>query len=330
MAVVLFISVSCSQDDKIGGEEDYSGSKTDSIEVVLLTGEATNIGYASATLNATYSIDNAEIVEGVAVFYYGMIDDVETLKVSGKKVVSDMLSDKNESFDVTITDLEPLTHYYYVACITINNIEYYGSVKSFITDHEYVDLGLSVKWATCNVGASRPEEYGDYYAWGETEVKNDYCWNTYKWCKGSDVTLIKYCLDGSNGYNGYIDDKVELELDDDVAHVKWGGSWRMPTKCEQAELLDNCTWDWVEENGVNGYRVTSNMPGFTDSSIFLPVAGYRSSTSLSHTGSIGYYWSSSLDDDMQVFAWYINFNSANDFSGSFSRVFGQSVRPVCQ
>ena len=132
-------------------------------------------------------------------------------------------------------------------------------------EHEYVDLGLSVKWATCNMGASSPEEYGDYYAWGETETKSTYDWNTYKWCKGSENTLTKYCTDSDYGT---VDNKTVLDPEDDVAHVKWGGNWRMPTDAEIEELRENCIWKWTTQNGKNGYKVTSKKNG---NSIFLPL-----------------------------------------------------------
>ena len=139
--------------------------------------------------------------------------------------------------------------------------------------HEYVDLGLSVLWATCNVGADNPEEPGDFYAWGETSTKMSYKESNYKWSKGSDNKLTKYCSDKNDGYKKFVDNKMVLDPEDDVAHIKWGVGWRMPTKDELQELKDNCTWTWDSINGMKGYRVTSNMPGYTDRSIFLPAAG---------------------------------------------------------
>ena len=158
-------------------------------------------------------------------------------------------------------------------------------------NHEYVDLGLSVKWATCNVGATKPEEYGDYFAWGETQPKSNYDWSTYKYCNGSYKTLTKY--NNSSSY-GTVDNKTTLDLSDDAARANWGGSWRMPTRAEQDELRNNCTWTWTTQNGVNGYKVTSKSNG---NSIFLPAAGYRDDSSLNNAGSTGYYWSSSLYTD---------------------------------
>ena len=145
---------------------------------------------------------------------------------------------------------------------------------------EYVDLGLSVKWATFNVGATSPEDYGDYFAWGDTEPKENYNWATYKWCEGTDKTMTKYCSDSNYGNNGFTDNKMELDLSDDAAHANWGGNWRMPTDAELTELREQCTWTWTTQDGVNGYKVTSKTSGYTDKSIFLPAAGYRFENSL--------------------------------------------------
>ena len=201
--------------------------------------------------------------------------------------------------------------------------------------YQYIELGLSVKWASLNVGASKPEEYGDYYAWGETETKTDYSWSTYKWCNGSYTTMTKYCNNSSYGNNGFTDTKTTLDPDNDVAHVKWGGSWRMPIKAEQDELHNSCTWTWyssgnTEFNGVAGYKVTSNVPGYTDRFIFLPAAGYRSGTGLSGVGSFGSCLSSSLYTGNPSGAWSLDFDSdgVNRYDYG-NRGNGFSVRPVC-
>ena len=193
--------------------------------------------------------------------------------------------------------------------------------------HEYVDLGLSVKWATCNVGATKPEEYGDYFAWGETQPKSYYDWSNYKWCNGSDDTQTKYC---TNSSYGIVDHKTVLEAADDAATVNWGGSWRMPTKAEQNELRTECTWTWTTENGLNGYRITSNKAGYTDKSIFLPAAGARYCSDLLNAGSYGFYWSSSLRTDYPYNAEGWCFLSDYKDLIYDSRNYGRSVRPVCQ
>ena len=184
-----------------------------------------------------------------------------------------------------------------------------------------VDLGLSVKWACCNVGAESPEDYGGYYAWGETGEKNNYSWSTYKWCNGSYDTMTKYCTQSSYGT---MDNKTTLELSDDVAHVKWGGSWRMPTLDEIKELIYDCSWSWTTQNGVKGYKVT----GPNGNSIFLPAAGFRDDGVVCYRGSLGYYWSSTLNSSGSNNAYCLDFNSSYRGWSSYNRFNGRTVRPV--
>ena len=188
--------------------------------------------------------------------------------------------------------------------------------------YEAVDLGLpsGIKWATFNVGATKPEEYGGYYAWGETEEKENYSWSTYKWCNGSSTTMTKYCTDGSSGI---VDDKTVLDPEDDVAHVKWGGSWRMPTRPEQDELRDNCTWQWTTVNNVKGCRVT----GPNGNSIFLPAGGYRRYSSI-YNAELGHYWSSSFF--IGISSYDLGFNNGGHNYGDGDRPYGHSVRPVSE
>ena len=203
--------------------------------------------------------------------------------------------------------------------------------------HDYVDLGLpsGTLWATCNVGASKPEDYGGYYAWGETEEKDYYDCSTYKYCKG-EKSMTKYCNDSRYGYNGYTDNRTVLEPEDDVAHVKWGGDWRMPTDAEWSELRNssNCAWTWYESGnaefgGIAGYKVTSKKSGYTGKSIFLPAAGSRYYDHLYDVGSDGSYWSSSLYESNPDFAWCVYFNSGECGRDDDGRHYGYSVRPVC-
>ena len=193
-------------------------------------------------------------------------------------------------------------------------------------DHEYVDLGLpsGTLWATCNVGADNPEDYGDYFAWGETQPKDTYNWSTYQYCMGSYNTLTKYCNNSSYGYNGFTDDLTTLLPEDDAATANWGSDWRMPTKEEWQELYDNTTMTWTTQNGVNGRLFTAS----NGNSLFLPAAGYRGNGSLYCAGSYGDYWSSSLNTDYPYDAWYFDFNSGSCRMYNGSRGCGQSVRPV--
>ncbi len=231
------------------------------------------------------------------------------------------------AFTYNMTGLQSGTTYYARAYAINEKGIAYGEEVSFTTlslnGHEYVDLGLSVKWATMNVGASSPEDYGDYFAWGETEPKDVYDWSTYKWCNGSYTSITKY--NTSSSY-GTVDNKTTLELSDDAAYKNWGGSWRMPTYAEMTELREQCIWTWIAQNGVNGYKVTSKSNG---NSIFLPAAGDRYDSSLSLAGSYGNYWSSSLDTDNPDDAWGVSFESGNVSRGDCNRYDGHSVRPVC-
>ena len=190
--------------------------------------------------------------------------------------------------------------------------------------YEYVDLGLSVKWATCNIGAESPEGYGSYFAWGETEPKSNYSWSTYKHCNnGSSSILTKYNVGSSWGT---VDNITTLELEDDAARVNLGGSWRMPTSAEQDELIEKCTWTWTTLNGVKGYRVVSKSNG---NSIFLPAAGSRDGTSVYDAGSIGFYWSSSLGSGYPAVAYYLGFASDGVYWSIAARYTGYTVRAVC-
>jgi hypothetical protein len=192
-------------------------------------------------------------------------------------------------------------------------------------EEEYVDLGLpsGILWATRNVGANSPEDYGDYFAWGETQPKSNYDWSTYKWCNGSSDTLTKY---NTQSNYGTVDNKTTLDLSDDAANANWGGSWRMPTDAEITELREQCTWTWTTQNGVNGYKVTSQSNG---NSIFLPATGHYHNNTLKLQGSSGDYWSSSLDTRIPPLAWEFGFGSDTVKKDDYSRLYGLSVRPVC-
>ena len=200
---------------------------------------------------------------------------------------------------------------------------------------EYVDLGLSVKWATKNLGASKPSDYGNYYTWGETEPKAEYTWATYKWMQTGQSDwkhITKYTIaDGKTegiwydaGGNFIGDNKTTLEAADDAATRKLGSPWRMPTKEEIRELLDHCTWNWTTQDGVNGCEVK----GPNGNSIFLPAAGYRKGSLLYYAGSGGDYWSSSLCAAYSGLARYLGFDSGGRGWYDNGRYYGFSVRPV--
>lgn len=191
---------------------------------------------------------------------------------------------------------------------------------------EAVDMGLSVKWASFNVGASAPEDYGDYYAWGETETKDIYDWETYKWLEGTDYFHGPFTKYNTHSSTGPIDDRTVLEPEDDVAHVKWGGNWRMPTNEEFSELVNNCTKVLTTENSVDGYRFISNING---NSIFLPAAGSRTGNEINSPGYYANYWSSSANYSPFSYELMFRLGSFRGM-GSDNRCLGFPVRPVTE
>ena len=201
-----------------------------------------------------------------------------------------------------------------------------GTNEEIKEEHEWVDLGLpsGTLWATCNVGANSPEEYGDYFAWGETEPKNDYSWSTYKYCKGSYDSMTKYCKSSSFGT---VDNKTELEPSDDAATVNWGSNWQMPSIEQLEELINSSytTTTWTTLNGVEGRKITSKSNG---NSIFLPPAGFRIDTSRTHAGLYGYYWSRSLAANGSWYAYSLRFYPGDIYASYHDRDAGRSVRPV--
>ncbi len=215
----------------------------------------------------------------------------------------------------------------YVKTITVAKGERKQVQATLSNSHNYVDLGLpsGILWATCNVGADSPEDYGDYFAWGEAQPKDTYDRSTYQYCMGSPSTLTKYCNDPSRGYNGFTDNLTTLLPEDDAATANWGSDWRMPTREEWEELYQNTTLTWTTQNGVNGFLFTAT----NGNSLFLPAAGCRCSGSLNNAGSDGCYWSSSLYTFNPSNAWYSYFYSGSYFMGSSCRRYdGQSVRAV--
>lgn len=246
-----------------------------------------------------------------------------------KTVYADMGS---ESYFAELTGVESNTDYvvrafaqdqvgnirYSDNTVEVNSGEIEGSadVGGSENGHEYVDLGLSVKWATCNVGANSPEESGGYYAWAETEEKDWYDSNTHKYHKNAKES--KY---------GSADGKTVLEPMDDAAHVNWGGAWRMPSRGEFEELCNDCLWTWTTINGVNGYTVTSKING---NSIFLPATGTKHCGELMWGNEIGYYWSNTLNyerEDKADRLWFSN-DYGKGVACDYRYIDGNTVRPV--
>lgn len=252
----------------------------------------------------------------VGIIYSKGVSASDQLRL-GESGVAKSISE-NE-YNCSISDLSPLTTYHYRVFFESGESVLYGDVKSFTTPKfegyvkQSVDLGLSVKWAACNLGATKPEGFGNYYAWGETKTKSSY--------------------DGDNSENSYdlrrrgvIDGRGNLTTKYDAARATWGGKWRMPTEDEFDELLDRCTWTWTEQKGVCGYKVV----GPSGRSIFLPAAGLRYGTSSIFVGSNGLYWSSTAYESSSLDAYNLYFDSGSKSTGYNYRRNGRSVRPVSE
>ena len=232
-----------------------------------------------------------------------------------------------DTFSSTLEDIIPGQKYYYRAYYINQQFIYYGDVKEFATDEwagpNAVDLGLSVKWADMNVDAYRPWERGNFYAWGELEPKESYKSNNYRFYHEGTMKLTKYCNDKIYGYEEYTDNLTTLEPEDDVAHVKWGDGWRMPSKDEFLELMDttNCVWIYTNMNGMTGYKIESKKNG---NSIFLPES------SDSHGCGGGLYWANCIEPDLAAAAPNLYFNHAMNrlYINTYIRDVGLTIRPV--
>lgn len=286
-------------------------------------------GYEDGSMLSFSGILDASAV-GNAVDYQFTIDDVTTSILYTRDAGTKTLSESK-----------------YIGIGAINNSSVWNAF-------EYVDLGLpsGTKWAKCNLGAATETDFGDYYAWGDVETyyeagyaqehpqehwksgKTDgYVWANYKWSNGTMNTQTKYC---TNNDNGTYDGLTILVPEDDAAHVKLGGNWRMPTREEQDELGANCVWNWYlngnsEFGGIAGFKVTSKIDGYTDRFIFLPANGSRVGTNFNEAGSCGAYWSSSLAINAPYYAWCFAFYSSdmNDIHAwNLYRDEGMSIRPV--
>ena len=297
---------------------------TESSKPVVITYSASNINTAGATLSGNVTSGGGATVTDRG-FIYGTNSSNLTQTVQS--------GNGTGNFTKVLTALTSGTTYYYKAYAT-NSVgtaygENTGAATGTLNGHEWVELGLpsGLLWSTTNIGAENPEDYGNYYAWGETATKETYTWDTYSLCNGTSNTITKYCNDPNFGDNGFTDSLTILETTDDAAATNWGSGWRMPTQTEMQELIHNCTHEWTTRNGVNGRLFT----GPNGNTIFLPAAGFRYRTSLHEAGYYGLYWSSSLVTGSLINAWGLFFDSDNCGSGNYNyRYYGRPVRPVCE
>ena len=294
---------------------------------LITTSSPTSFSYNSAVIVGNVTDDGGSEVTERGIVYSTYRNPTT---IDGKVINGSGLGE----FNCVLSDLQATTIYYARAYAINEKGTAYGEEVSFTTPkygegiengYKYVDLGLSVKWATMNVGASTPEGYGNHFAWGELEPKTIYDWSTYKHCKGNENTLTKY--NTRSEYGTVVDYKTKLDAIDDVATVNWGGSWRIPTDEEWAELFEQCTQIRTTQNGVDGCVVTSNSNG---NSIFLPAAGERREGSPGFAGSTCCYWSSSLyDSDFPSCAYGVSSALGPLMLFDVGREFGHTIRPVC-
>lgn len=329
MTMVVF-AAGCGKDDNSnngggiinnGGNNNGGGTND---EVTLITTTPQDITSTSAVCGGTVSVSDGITLSEVGVCW----GTSSTPTVAGSHVSAGSVE---EQFTCAVSGLEPDTKYYVRAYALCGEKFYYGNAKDFTTlnnSHDYVDLGLpsGTLWATCNVGATTPEGYGDYFAWGETQPKDYYDWDTYQHCNGDYDQLTKYCNDSDYGYNGFTDNLTVLQPSDDAATANWGSGWRMPTQAEFQELLNNTTVSWTQQNGVNGRLFTAS----NGNSLFLPAAGHHWGDEPSYAGSYGLYWSSSLYMDYPFIAGHFGYHNSDDYCyvAGTARGYGQSVRAV--
>ncbi len=346
-ASVLTISLSGK-----GIRSSSGGTDGDGDLLTVATGTPTYVNFYRATIPYSFSYNDPS--NKPQIYQKGIIfsstDSNPTFSTADREFNYD-----EQNGVATLKDLKPQTTYYARAYVITQSPSsfLYGNVVEFTTGKRnrnglengqlWIDMGLSVMWAGMNIGAMDPESYGHYFAWGETERKSSYSWSNYKWCKGERGTITKYCSDAKDeqygyvfSYNGFEDHKHILDPEDDVAHVKWKSTWKIPSYNEWHELLnpDNCTWEWTELNGIKGYSVVSKKTG---GQIFLPAAGSIFGNEKSGVNEDLYYWISWQGwgdaNDAGVMDQYVVSSSleANPFwlnYGAMPRCAGVPIRPV--
>ena len=291
----------------------------------VITQEASDITLNGATVGGIIETDGGHpIIEQGVCYSTSANPTIEQRKVNSNS--------KLETYSCKLIDLQEGTTYYARAYATNklgtaygNEIQFITKARTYENGYEYIDLGLSVKWASMNIGASSPEESGDYFAWGETTPKSVYDWSTYKYCNGTYNSLTKY---NHNENYGVVDNKMKLELSDDAANVNWGGEWRMPSEAEYKELLEKCTWSSSSMNGKKGFLIQSKING---NSIFLPVAGTKYKGVHYDFDKVGCYRSNTIISVMPESADAIQctFNGHIEWIPT-SRAEGLPVRAVCE
>lgn len=284
------------------------------------THEASNVSHEAAVLHGSIKNEDNLPFSGDVGFLFGTNADLKTFGVKCKSVLQSDLT-----FIYGLSSLKEEQEYYYCSFLEMNDTCYYGETLSFTTPKEpemteVVNLGLSVNWRGWNVGATVPEEYGGHYAWGEDSVKEAFSWDTY-WDSPYDE---------GNNWVGCQTTTDIAGTDKDVATTVLGEKWRMPTYEEMQELMNKCTWTWTTINGVNGYKVTSNVDGYVGNFIFLPAAGNGDKSGVINKGTYGGYWTSTpLESTSKAAAYNLYFYGETIHAvQNTNRYTGRSIRPV--
>ena len=321
-ALMVLAAVSCKKDAKPGNGD--SGSESVMPDPSVETLAASEVEANSAILHARIGFSGASRDNVYYGFFWGTSENPDGTYSPGEGAL-----DENDAYSVEIMGLTPATEYWFKAFVEIDGKPFSGEILNFTTGGklvvapETVDLGIvvngkTIKWGSFNLGATKPEEYGDYYAWGETEPKEDYGWSTYKFGRSGTNVCTKY---------NYYDNKTVLDTGpegDDVASKLLGGKWRMPTEEEWNELITQCTFTATERNGIQGVQVTAA----NGKNIFLPSAGFWMDIEVLNPRIHGVYWSSTLESTSMDNARLFNHIGDNDHIGKAPRNYGISVRPV--
>lgn len=283
--------------------------------------EARTGGVDNIELNSAICMGEIDMPDEYNILSYGICYSSSTQ--NPEITNSQFKNGTNENFSIKLTGLDSDTQYFYRAYLAIDGEYTYGDVISFKTKKEMdeeVDLGLSVNWRGWNVGATKPEEYGNYFAWGETSQKEYYAWQSY----------FENPYDDNDEWIGSATTTDIAGTDKDAATVILGEKWRMPTYEEVKELMEKCSWTWSDYNGVKGYTVESNVAGYEGNFIFLPAAGNYDKTSIKQEGSYGGYWSSTpLDSESKSAAYIFYFYGETIHSTqSSNRYTGRTIRPI--
>ena len=279
-------------------------------QIALSDAAAADLAFSTVTLSGSLNVSGQTFQYADAMFYYMETDGNPTaseIKQNGFQSTTTRIQiPDNEAltqpFTATVSNLAVNTSYCYVAAVELSSETYFGEVGSFTTADlpeipEKVDMGFGPKWRGWNVGASKAEEYGSYYAWGETNTKDEYSWETYMF-RRSYNTMTKYVSNPKEGYpSGFSDGKVDLESVDDAATQNLGSSWRMPTYQEMQALYNSVDMKWTRYKGVYGIVMTSKIEGYSNAVLFFPAGGYRSGTGSGavKTGVYGQYWTASVN-----------------------------------